>query len=69
MKLRPIKHEALTCLISRFHQSPAQVELDTLTTRMQCAEEFLKSLVAAALDEFGKGEWVAVVRAKLRDMP
>ena len=40
-----------------------------MTVRVQSAEEFLKSIVSAGLEDYGKGEWIAVVRSKLRDLP
>ena len=42
--------------------------MDSVASRVQSVEEYLKSLVGSALDEFAKGEWLAVVRTKLRDM-
>ena len=47
----------------------SQAELQNLQNRMDTAEEYLKSIIGASLDAYGKGEWIACVRAKLREFP
>ncbi len=41
--------------------------MDNLNSRVAAVEEYIKSLIAAEMDSFAKGEWLGIVRAKLRD--
>ena len=36
---------------------------------MNSAEEYLKSLIGSEMDKFGKGEFMATLRARLRMLP
>ena len=42
--------------------------MDKLDSRVQAVEEYIKSLIAAEMDQFVKGEWLGLVRSKLRDI-
>jgi len=39
---------------------------DRVERRVAAGEEFLRSMIASSLSRFGKGEWLALVRAKAR---
>ena len=39
-----------------------------VASRVNAVEAYLQSLVESGLDDFGKGEWLAIVRAKERDV-
>jgi hypothetical protein len=42
--------------------------MDKLNTRVQAVEEYIKSLITAEMDQYVKGEWLGLVRSKLRDI-
>ena len=41
----------------------------TLTTRMESAEEYLKGLVMTEIENHSKGEFLAMLKAKVRNFP
>ena len=41
-----------------------QAELETMTSRLDAAYEFVKGLADDGFRKFKKGEWIGVVRAK-----
>ena len=51
----------------RFKHLLLQTELQHIQNRMDAAEEYLQSIVGSSLDAYGKGEWIACVRARLRE--
>ena len=43
-----------------------QAELNSLTMRVDSAEEYLKNLIGVAMEEYKRGEWATVVKTKIR---
>ena len=47
---------------------PVEEEYEALGSRISACEQFLQSLIQAEFDNYPKGEWAGIVRAKIRDL-